>query len=741
MAWKAGHLVKRGHFAKTWKKRFFTVGGGKIKYYTDKNGALKGEVDLINTSLTYERREDKEVLGKRAFVFKILVGDGTSNRTSLMVAFSSEEEATSWGDIMRAVHMDSSGEIWLTTAAKTGDVEGIQTCLDAGVAVDELNRNRQTALLCACSAGQVECAKLLLSNGARTDILSQTGSSPVVMCVTDQDGVERPKQRECLRILLRAGANPNSTNNDGYTPLLLAVKAGRSNDVDLLLEECTPISSVVSLSTSGRDKGRGGGATRGSAGKVGAKAGTESGDGEGKGGEEDKQDKPKLDVDARGGDELTALMCAAQLGYTSVVLALLRTKACAVDCKVKVSSATAVVLAIEAQEYETMHALMVGGAKMSRWVNHRGQSIRAMIKSTGSLEGGKYFGLRRPTFHTQPMLSVEAAVAEEERSKESEAMESEATGTGARRVSKAEVEVEEGGGVTVSAGADAGAEYARLEVVLPEQCPWYEWTKDGKRLAESDLGHLVAGEEQAEDEAADGRRIRITTRPFAVPAQQLLRTSLSSLRIKAMCEELEGVYVCVARTAAGDTKSVPITIRMPQKERQTGQTETGQTEQAQGEAEEQAQGEAEEQEQQEEQEQELQEQELQEQEQEQEQELQEQEQELQEEEQEQQQNDIGSKGVGAAVGAAGSSELDRRASMPAGVQQHFDADRGRPFFLHTASGATGWTIDELLEESSSMPSSKGAPRSASPRSASPRSRARTASEIQAEVEADVPYCA
>ena len=49
-------------------------------------------------------------------------------------------------------------------------------------------------------------------------------------------------------------------------------------------------------------------------------------------------------------------------------------------------------------------------------------------------------------------------------------------------------------------------------------------------------------------------------------------------------KELEGVYVCVARTAAGDTKSVSITIRMPQKERQTGQTETGQTEQAQGEA-------------------------------------------------------------------------------------------------------------------------------------------------------------
>ena len=134
MAWKAGYLVKRGHQIKNWKKRWFTVGGGRIKYYADKNAGLKGEVDLVNTTLSYERREDKEVNGKRAVVFKIIVGDGTANRSTLMVAFASQEEASEWGNVMQAVHMDPNGQIWLTRSAKEGDCAGIQACLECGVA-------------------------------------------------------------------------------------------------------------------------------------------------------------------------------------------------------------------------------------------------------------------------------------------------------------------------------------------------------------------------------------------------------------------------------------------------------------------------------------------------------------------------------------------------------------------------------------------------------------------------------
>ena len=106
---------------------------------------------------------------------------------------------------MQAVHMDPNGQIWLTRSAKEGDCAGIQACLECGVAVDELNRNHETALMCACEAGQADCVKLLLTSGAQTHFVSQTGTSAILKCVTDSDGVERSNQRECLRLLLRAG--------------------------------------------------------------------------------------------------------------------------------------------------------------------------------------------------------------------------------------------------------------------------------------------------------------------------------------------------------------------------------------------------------------------------------------------------------------------------------------------------------------------------------------------------------
>jgi len=44
---KSGYLIKKGHVVPTMKKRFFQLNSfGVLKYYTDVNGKLKGQIVL-----------------------------------------------------------------------------------------------------------------------------------------------------------------------------------------------------------------------------------------------------------------------------------------------------------------------------------------------------------------------------------------------------------------------------------------------------------------------------------------------------------------------------------------------------------------------------------------------------------------------------------------------------------------------------------------------------------------------
>lgn len=72
----SGYLHKRGHFMRTWKRRFFTLEGNKLSYCTEKDGELKGEFIITKTTTLNESpmrpfcfclRDDRE--GSELFMF------------------------------------------------------------------------------------------------------------------------------------------------------------------------------------------------------------------------------------------------------------------------------------------------------------------------------------------------------------------------------------------------------------------------------------------------------------------------------------------------------------------------------------------------------------------------------------------------------------------------------------------------------------------------------------------------
>lgn len=73
----------------------------------------------------------------------------------------------------------------------------------------------------------VETIKLLLTSGAKVDILDQYAATPLFTAVY--------RSPTLVQILLNAGANPNARDEDGETPLMKAVSENRADIVKLLL--------------------------------------------------------------------------------------------------------------------------------------------------------------------------------------------------------------------------------------------------------------------------------------------------------------------------------------------------------------------------------------------------------------------------------------------------------------------------------------------------------------------------
>lgn len=109
------------------------------------------------------------------------------------------------------------GQGFLVTAAMNGaSVDVFEACLDFGSEVDELD-GTFTALFCSVGRRNLEAIQLLLTRGAKVNLLDKYNRSPFWVGCKNQATVEIAK------LLVNFGADVNQADVDGKTPLMISV--------------------------------------------------------------------------------------------------------------------------------------------------------------------------------------------------------------------------------------------------------------------------------------------------------------------------------------------------------------------------------------------------------------------------------------------------------------------------------------------------------------------------------------
>ncbi|KAJ4809985.1 ankyrin repeat-containing protein 2 [Rhynchospora pubera] len=123
---------------------------------------------------------------------------------------------------------DEEEESLVHHAASIGDAEALKKALE-GADKDEEDAEGRRALHFACGYGEVKCVQILLEAGAAVDALDRNKNTPLHYAA----GYGR---KECVALLLENGAAVTLTNMDGKTPLDVA-KLNSQEEVLKLLEK------------------------------------------------------------------------------------------------------------------------------------------------------------------------------------------------------------------------------------------------------------------------------------------------------------------------------------------------------------------------------------------------------------------------------------------------------------------------------------------------------------------------
>ncbi|XP_037347664.1 ankyrin repeat and SOCS box protein 16 [Talpa occidentalis] len=118
----------------------------------------------------------------------------------------------------------------LTIAAARGYTDCARHLILQGAELDARVGGR-AALHEACAGAQSDCVRLLLTFGAKVNVLSEEGSTPLHLCTA-------PESLQCAKLLLEAGAMVNLVAGDSeVTPLHVAASRGLEEHVALYLEQ------------------------------------------------------------------------------------------------------------------------------------------------------------------------------------------------------------------------------------------------------------------------------------------------------------------------------------------------------------------------------------------------------------------------------------------------------------------------------------------------------------------------
>ena len=125
----------------------------------------------------------------------------------------------------------SAGELenQLISAAKSGDVAGIQAALDRGANIEATDNDGQTALMQAARWGHADAVKLLLEKGANVKSTDKNGTT-ALLCAAPNGSADM------VKLLLEKGSDIEAKDDDGYTALMNAAIKGSADVVKLLLD-------------------------------------------------------------------------------------------------------------------------------------------------------------------------------------------------------------------------------------------------------------------------------------------------------------------------------------------------------------------------------------------------------------------------------------------------------------------------------------------------------------------------
>ncbi|XP_023047217.1 ankyrin repeat and SOCS box protein 16 isoform X4 [Piliocolobus tephrosceles] len=117
----------------------------------------------------------------------------------------------------------------LAIATARGYTDCARHLIRQGAELDDRVGGR-TALHEACARAQLDCVRLLLTFGAKANVLTEEGMTPLHLCTI-------PESLQCAKLLLEAGATVNLAAGESQeTPLHVAAARGLEQHVALYLE-------------------------------------------------------------------------------------------------------------------------------------------------------------------------------------------------------------------------------------------------------------------------------------------------------------------------------------------------------------------------------------------------------------------------------------------------------------------------------------------------------------------------
>ena len=117
----------------------------------------------------------------------------------------------------------------LILAARTGDLAKVNAYLEAGLQVDQADKEGVTPLFVGAQNGHLEVVKALLERGAQVDQSKKNGSTPLFIAAKND-------HLEVIQVLLERGAQVDKVDKADTSPLLIAARNGRLEVAKALLE-------------------------------------------------------------------------------------------------------------------------------------------------------------------------------------------------------------------------------------------------------------------------------------------------------------------------------------------------------------------------------------------------------------------------------------------------------------------------------------------------------------------------